>query len=168
MPIQGNPNVRAISEPRAAKKLMTTPGAGGLTSAAAMAAAGMSAAGGTATLDRYTLMAANAQRSKSADRGQMKYRRVSLDPTYHQGYQQQQQTSQSAVAAQAQAAAAHAAKVRSISLATHEAGDLHVYNNSQMGPAQMGPAQMYRLVYYLELRHCKNGFISLKHMLILK
>ena len=69
------------------------------------------------TLDRYTLMAANAQRSKSADRLPMKYRRVSMDPGYHQGYPQQPQ------------------KLRSVSMATHEAGDLHVLSN---------PAQSYR------------------------
>ena len=70
------------------------------------------------TLDRYTLMAANAQRSKSADRLPMKYRRVSLDPGYHQGYPQGQPQ-----------------KLRSVSMATHEAGDLHVLAN---------PAQTYR------------------------
>lgn len=70
------------------------------------------------TLDRYTLMAANAQRSKSADRLPMKYRRVSMDPGYHQGYPQQQPQ-----------------KLRSVSMATHEAGDLHVLSN---------PAQTYR------------------------
>lgn len=99
VPIQGPPGVRAISEPRTAKKLVAA----------------------TSTLDRYTLMAANAARSKSADRVPMKYRRVSLDPgstgayQLHQGYPGQQQS-----------------KVRSVSLATHEAGDIHVYNNAQM------------------------------------
>ena len=62
---QGPPGARAISEPRAAKQKLVA---------------------ATSTLDRYTLMAANQARAKSADRAQMKYRRVSLDPTYHQGY----------------------------------------------------------------------------------
>ena len=62
---QGPPGSRAISEPRAAKQKLVA---------------------ATSTLDRYTLMAANQARAKSADRAQMKYRRVSLDPTYHQGY----------------------------------------------------------------------------------
>ena len=65
VPIQGPPGSRAISEPRPAKQKLVA---------------------ATSTLDRYTLMAANQARSKSADRVPMKYRRVSLDPTYHQGY----------------------------------------------------------------------------------
>ena len=73
------------------------------------------------TLDRYTLMQANAQRSKSADRVPMKYRRVSVgvDPGYHQGYPPAQPTQQPQ-------------KLRSVSMATHEAGDLHVLTNPQM------------------------------------
>lgn len=48
----------------------------------------------------------------------MKYRRVSLqDPGYHQGLVQAQ---------------ANPSKMRSVSLATHEAGDIAVYNNAQM------------------------------------
>ena len=66
VPVQQDPpGSRAISEPRAAKQKLVA---------------------ATSTLDRYTLMAANQARAKSADRAQMKYRRVSLDPTYHQGY----------------------------------------------------------------------------------
>ena len=62
VPIQGGqPGSRAISEPRAGKQKLVA---------------------ATSTLDRYQLQA----RSKSAERGAMKYRRVSLDPTYHQGY----------------------------------------------------------------------------------
>ena len=105
VPIQAAQSVRAISEPRVPKKLVAA----------------------TSTLDRYTLMAAQAQRSKSADRVPMKYRRVSLDPNYHQGYPGQQQQ-----AASAAVAAAAGPRVRSVSLATQEAGDIHVYNNAQM------------------------------------
>ncbi len=66
-------------------------------------------------------MSGGGPRSKSAERVAMKYRRVSLDPygTYqpphqHQHYGQPQPGQ----------------KVRSVSLATAEAGDIHVYNNN--------------------------------------
>ena len=65
VPIQGGQQgARAISEPRAGKQKLVA---------------------ATSTLDRYTLNQMNQARSKSAERGAMKYRRVSLDPTY-QGY----------------------------------------------------------------------------------
>ena len=64
----GQSGARAISEPRNQPKKLTVPA--------------------TSTLDRYTLMAANAARSKSAERVPMKYRRASMqEPSgYHQGY----------------------------------------------------------------------------------
>ena len=80
----------------------------------------------TSTLDRYTLMSNSAQRSKSAERVPIKYRRVSLDPTAYQ-------TNPPNVAY----VDGRGQKVRSVSMATHEAGDIHVLNNPQM----------YRYVY---------------------
>ena len=92
---------RATSEPRTPKKVITT----------------------TNTLDRHHVMSNNGQRSQSAERVPIKYRRVSLDPT---AYQNQTMT---------YAGAERGQRMRSVSMATHEAGDIHVLNN---------PQQMYR------------------------
>ena len=66
-------------------------------------------------------MTNNAQRSKSAERVPIKYRRVSLDPTsYHTAPNMTYATAE------------RGQKLRSVSMATHEAGDIHVLNNPQM------------------------------------
>ncbi len=73
---------------------------------------------------RYTLVSGGGPRSKSAERVAMKYRRVSLDPYGYQ-HPHHQHFGQPPGAAGGQ-------KVRSVSMATAEAGDLHVYNNPQL------------------------------------
>ena len=95
---------RATSEPRTPKKVITT----------------------TNTLDRHHVMSNNGQRSQSAERVPIKYRRVSLDPT---AYQNQTMTYAGAGADQ------RGQRMRSVSMAHHEAGDIHVLNS---------PQQMYR------------------------